>query len=37
MLRYNIAGRIILLGTPAEETGGGKLKLLQANACKWEF
>ncbi|KIR79343.1 hypothetical protein I306_03616 [Cryptococcus gattii EJB2] len=32
MLRYNIAGRIILLGTPAEETGGGKLKLLQANA-----
>lgn len=37
MLRYNIAGRIILLGTPAEETGGGKLKLLQANACEWEF
>ncbi|KIR24845.1 hypothetical protein I307_06361 [Cryptococcus deuterogattii 99/473] len=32
MLQYNIAGRVILLGTPAEETGGGKLKLLQANA-----
>ncbi|KAL8277494.1 hypothetical protein RQP46_010124 [Phenoliferia psychrophenolica] len=31
---YNVAGKIILLGTPAEEKDGGKLNLLKAGAYK---
>jgi amidohydrolase len=30
--RYKIQGRVRLLGTPAEEGGGGKLKLIEAGA-----
>ncbi|KAJ4302036.1 hypothetical protein N0V88_002170 [Collariella sp. IMI 366227] len=30
----NLPGRIVLLGTPAEEGGGGKLKLIQDGAYK---
>lgn len=30
--KYSIAGRAILLGTPAEEGGGGKIELLKAGA-----
>lgn len=29
-----LGGKVILLGTPAEEGGGGKIRLLQANAYK---
>lgn len=32
--KHNIAGKIVLLGTPAEEGGGGKTKLLAAGAYK---
>jgi metal-dependent amidase/aminoacylase/carboxypeptidase family protein len=32
--KHSIAGRIVLLGTPAEETDGGKIKLLKANAYR---
>ncbi|KAG5639199.1 hypothetical protein H0H81_005678 [Sphagnurus paluster] len=28
MLKHNLSGKIILLGTPAEENGGGKLNLI---------
>jgi metal-dependent amidase/aminoacylase/carboxypeptidase family protein len=31
---YNIGCRVQLLGTPAEENGGGKAKLLDAGAYK---
>ena len=31
---YKIGGRVQLLGTPAEENGGGKAKLLDAGAYK---
>ncbi|KAH7335216.1 hypothetical protein B0J17DRAFT_669109 [Rhizoctonia solani] len=34
MEKYNIPGRIILLGTPAEEAGAGKVHLLKAGAYK---
>ncbi|UZJ51112.1 hypothetical protein CBS101457_000432 [Exobasidium rhododendri] len=34
LIKHDIAGRIILLGTPAEEAGGGKLRLLDAGAYK---
>jgi len=30
--KYGIAGRVQLLGTPAEESGGGKVSLLNAGA-----
>ena len=30
--KHNISGRVRLLGTPAEESGGGKLKLINAGA-----
>ncbi|KAK5994821.1 Xaa-Arg dipeptidase [Cladobotryum mycophilum] len=32
MKRYNVAGKVVLFGTPAEEGGGGKIKLLKAGA-----
>lgn len=32
--KYNIPGRVRLLGTPAEEGGGGKIKLINAGAYK---
>lgn len=32
--RYSIAGRVRALGTPAEEGGGGKIKLIDAGAYK---
>jgi metal-dependent amidase/aminoacylase/carboxypeptidase family protein len=31
---YGIGGRIQLLGTPAEENGGGKAKLIDAGAYR---
>lgn len=31
---YQISGRVRLLGTPAEESGGGKIRLLRAGAYK---
>ncbi|CUA78093.1 Peptidase M20 domain-containing protein 2 [Rhizoctonia solani] len=34
MEKHGIPGRIILLGTPAEEAGGGKVYLLKAGAYK---
>lgn len=32
--KHNIAGKIVLLGTPAEEGGGGKAELLALDAYK---
>lgn len=32
MTKFNIPGKVILFGTPAEEGGGGKIKLLDAGA-----
>ncbi|KAI2624776.1 hypothetical protein GGS21DRAFT_532026 [Xylaria nigripes] len=32
--RYKLGGKVVLFGTPAEEGGGGKIKLLQAGAYK---
>ncbi|KAG9958600.1 hypothetical protein KCU61_g8253, partial [Aureobasidium melanogenum] len=32
MQKHNIAGKVVLFGTPAEEGGGGKIKLLDAGA-----
>jgi metal-dependent amidase/aminoacylase/carboxypeptidase family protein len=32
--KFNIPGRAQLLGTPAEENGGGKAKLIDAGAYK---
>ena len=32
--KFNIPGRARLLGTPAEENGGGKAKLIDAGAYK---
>lgn len=34
VLKLGIAGRVRILGTPAEEGGGGKVKLLEAGAFK---
>lgn len=34
MKKYAIAGKIVLFGTPAEEGGGGKIKLIQAGAYR---
>ncbi|KAL4244405.1 peptidase M20A family protein [Abortiporus biennis] len=34
LISHDIPGRIILLGTPAEETGGGKIQLLERGAYK---
>ncbi|KAI0091480.1 hypothetical protein BDY19DRAFT_930672 [Irpex rosettiformis] len=34
MQQHNISGKVILLGTPAEEHGGGKIKLLEKGAYK---
>lgn len=34
MKKHSISGRVRLLGTPAEESGGGKLKLINAGAYK---
>jgi len=33
MIKHDIEGTIVLLGTPAEEGGAGKVKLLEAGAC----
>lgn len=30
--KYKVAGKVVLLGTPAEEASGGKLNLLEAGA-----
>lgn len=32
MDKYQLPGKVILFGTPAEEGGGGKIKLLDAGA-----
>lgn len=32
--KFGIKGRLQLLGTPAEETGGGKVHLIEAGALK---
>jgi metal-dependent amidase/aminoacylase/carboxypeptidase family protein len=32
MKKHNIQGRVRILGTPAEEGGGGKAKLIEAGA-----
>lgn len=32
--KFNVPGRAQLLGTPAEENGGGKTKLIDAGAYK---
>lgn len=32
MKKHDIAGKVVLFGTPAEEGGGGKIKLLEAGA-----
>ncbi|EPQ29090.1 uncharacterized protein PFL1_03379 [Pseudozyma flocculosa PF-1] len=32
--KHDVAGTVVLLGTPAEEGGGGKLRLLEAGAYK---
>lgn len=34
MKRYSLAGKVILFGTPAEEGGGGKIKLIQKGAYR---
>ncbi|CAG8529606.1 6758_t:CDS:10 [Paraglomus occultum] len=34
MRAYNITGKVVLLGTPAEESIGGKIKLIHAGAYK---
>lgn len=34
MKSHNISGKVVLLGTPAEEGGAGKVKLLEAGACE---
>lgn len=34
-MRINgVPGKVVLLGTPAEEGGAGKVKLLEAGACE---
>jgi len=37
MRTHGVPGRVILLGTPAEEGGAGKVKLLDAGACEAIF
>jgi metal-dependent amidase/aminoacylase/carboxypeptidase family protein len=32
--RYGLGGKVVLFGTPAEEGGGGKIKLLDAGAYR---
>ncbi|KAK7993063.1 Peptidase M20 domain-containing protein 2 [Apiospora marii] len=34
MKTHSLAGKVVLFGTPAEEGGGGKIKLLQAGAYR---
>lgn len=34
MKEHGIPGKVVLLGTPAEEGGAGKVKLLEAGACE---
>ena len=34
MQKYDIPGTVVLIGTPAEEGGGGKEVLLQKGACE---
>ncbi len=34
MQQYNISGKVVLLGTPAEEGGQGKVKLIAAGGFK---
>jgi amidohydrolase len=34
MQRYSLKGKVVLFGTPAEEGGGGKIRLLKAGAYK---
>ncbi|KAH8896697.1 hypothetical protein GQ53DRAFT_743312 [Thozetella sp. PMI_491] len=34
MRQYGIGGKVVVFGTPAEEGGGGKIKLLEAGAYK---
>lgn len=35
--QHNINGRVIALGTPAEEGGGGKIKMIRAGAYDDSF
>lgn len=34
MEKYDLSGKVILFGTPAEEGGGGKIRLLNAGAYR---
>jgi metal-dependent amidase/aminoacylase/carboxypeptidase family protein len=34
MQRHNLPGKVVLFGTPAEEGGGGKIRLLEAGAYR---
>lgn len=34
MKKHNVPGRLVLIGTPAEEGGSGKVKLLELGAYK---
>jgi metal-dependent amidase/aminoacylase/carboxypeptidase family protein len=34
MRAYSVPGKVVLVGTPAEEGGAGKVKLLEAGACE---
>lgn len=34
MIRHGLAGKVVLFGTPAEEGGGGKIRLLEAGAYR---
>jgi metal-dependent amidase/aminoacylase/carboxypeptidase family protein len=34
MRTNGVPGKVVLLGTPAEEGGAGKVKLLEAGACE---
>lgn len=34
LVKHDVPGRVVLLGTPAEEAYGGKIELLNAGAYK---
>lgn len=35
MKKHDIDGTVVLLGTPAEEGGAGKVELLKLGGCEW--
>jgi metal-dependent amidase/aminoacylase/carboxypeptidase family protein len=37
MIKYDISGKVVLIGTPAEEGGVGKGILLEKGACESYF